>query len=33
MTAENMGQYYTQEGDAYSANFDEIATISVEGEK
>jgi ribose transport system substrate-binding protein len=33
MTAENMGQYYTQEGDTYAANFEEIATISVEGEK
>ena len=33
MTAENMGQYYTQEGDTYSPNFEEIATISVEGEK
>ena len=33
MTADNMGQYYTQEGDTYSPNFEEIATISVEGEK
>jgi ribose transport system substrate-binding protein len=33
MTAENMGQYYTQEGDTYAPNFEEIATISVEGEK
>jgi ribose transport system substrate-binding protein len=34
MTAENMGQYYTQGDDGtFSANFDEIATISVEGEK
>lgn len=33
VTADNLAQYYTQEGDAYSANFEEIATLSVEGEK
>lgn len=33
ITADNLSQYYTLEGDAYAANFDEIATISVEGEK
>ena len=33
MTADNLGDYYTQEGDTYSANFDAIAEISVEGEK
>lgn len=33
VTADNLGDYYTQEGDAYSANFDAIAEISVEGEK
>jgi hypothetical protein len=33
MTAENLGDYYTQEGDTYTPNFDAIAEISVEGEK
>jgi len=33
MTADNLGDYYTQEGDTYTPNFDAIAEISVEGEK
>jgi ribose transport system substrate-binding protein len=33
VTAENLGDYYTKEGDVYSPNFDAIAEISVEGEK
>lgn len=33
VTAENLGDYYTKEGDAYSPNFEAIAEISVEGEK
>jgi ribose transport system substrate-binding protein len=33
ITADNLSQFYTQEGDGYTANFDEIAKISVEGEK
>lgn len=33
MTADNLGDYYTQEGDTYAPNFDAIAEISVEGEK
>lgn len=33
VTADNLGDYYTQEGDAYAPNFDAIAAISVEGEK
>jgi ribose transport system substrate-binding protein len=33
VTADNLGDYYTQEGDAYTPNFDAIAAISTEGEK
>jgi ribose transport system substrate-binding protein len=33
VTAENLGDYYTQEGDTYVPNFEAIAEISVEGEK
>jgi ribose transport system substrate-binding protein len=33
VTAENLSQYYTQEGDEYTANFEAIAQISVAGEK
>lgn len=32
ITADNLSEYYTLDGDAYSANFDAIAQISVEGE-
>jgi hypothetical protein len=33
VTADSLGDYYTQEGDAYTANFEAIAGISTEGEK
>jgi len=33
VTADNLGEFYTQEGDTYAANFDAISQISVEGEK
>ena len=33
VTADNLGDYYTKEGDSYTPNFDAIAAISVEGEK
>jgi ribose transport system substrate-binding protein len=33
VTADNLGDYYTQEGDTYTPNFDAISQISVEGEK
>jgi ribose transport system substrate-binding protein len=33
VTADNLGEFYTQEGDEYTPNFDAIAQISVEGEK
>jgi len=33
MTADNLAQYYTQEGDTYTPNFEAIAEISIEGEK
>ncbi len=33
VTAENLGDYYAQEGEEYTPNFDAIAQISVEGEK
>ena len=33
VTADNLGDYYTKEGDAYSPIFEAIAGISVEGEK
>ena len=33
ITADNLADYYTLDGDVYSANFDAIAQISVEGEK
>jgi ribose transport system substrate-binding protein len=33
VTAENLGEYYTKEGDVYTPNFEAIAGISVEGEK
>jgi ribose transport system substrate-binding protein len=33
VTADNLGDYYTKEGDAYTANFDAIAQVSTEGEK
>ncbi len=33
VTADNLGDYYTKEGDTYTPNFDAIAAISVEGEK
>jgi ABC-type sugar transport system substrate-binding protein len=33
MTADNLADYYTKEGDAYTPNFDAIAAISIEGEK
>lgn len=33
ITAENLGEYYTQEGDTYTANMDAIAEVSVEGEE
>jgi ribose transport system substrate-binding protein len=33
VTADNLGDYYTKEGDAYTPNFDAISQISVEGEK
>ena len=33
ITAETLGDYYTQEGDSYSPNFEAISQISVEGEK
>lgn len=33
VTADNLAEYYTKDGDVYSANFDAIAQISVEGEK
>jgi ribose transport system substrate-binding protein len=33
VTADNLGDYYTKEGDTYTANFDAIGKISIEGEK
>lgn len=33
VTADNLGDYYTKEGDAYTPNFEAISQISVEGEK
>ncbi len=33
VTAENLGDYYAQEGEEYTPNFDAIAQISVAGEK
>ena len=32
VTADNLADYYTREGDAYEANFEAIAEISTEGE-
>ncbi|MBA3642802.1 MAG: sugar ABC transporter substrate-binding protein [Chloroflexia bacterium] len=33
VTADNLGDYYTLEGDVYTPNFEAISEISVEGEK
>jgi ribose transport system substrate-binding protein len=33
ITAENLGDYYTLDGDVYSPNFDAIGEISTEGER
>jgi hypothetical protein len=33
VTADNLADYYTLEGDAYTPNFDAIGAISTEGEK
>ncbi len=33
VTADNLSEYYAKEGDGYTANFDAISQISVEGEK
>lgn len=33
MTADNLSQYYTKEGDNYVINFDAVAKISIAGEK
>jgi ABC-type sugar transport system substrate-binding protein len=33
VTADNLSQYYTKEGDVYTPNFDAISQISVAGEK
>jgi ribose transport system substrate-binding protein len=33
VTADNLGDYYTQEGDEYTPNFEALSQISVEGEE
>jgi ribose transport system substrate-binding protein len=33
VTADNLGDFYTKDGDTYTANFDAIAKLSIKGEK